>query len=116
MRRYNFSAPMTYEDFLKLRRKYDGKSKCYVYDCKEAGIYEGGDSRCYCPMCEKHANMSASYKLYLHCIIGECESLISEQEAYEKAKEKSEYWNKRLETELEKQYGREFSEIESNIS
>ena len=109
-RYYNFSAPMTYEDFEKSRRKYDGKSKCYVFDCNKPGIYEGGDSRCYCPMCEEHAGVISSYKLYLQCIIGECTSLMSEADAYEKAKEKSNYWNKRLETELEKQHGREFSE------
>lgn len=58
---------MTYEEYLKSKVKYPPNTKCGVgvpTPCKEPGIYEGGDSRCWFPMCERHADMRGEYNLY----------------------------------------------------
>ena len=56
---------LSYEEFLEREKKYDGEDSCYVYDCDKPGIYEGGDARCWCPMCEEHACMQSKYRSYL---------------------------------------------------
>lgn len=49
----------TYEEYKKRNRKYNGK--CFVHNCDNPGYYEGGDSRFYCGMCEKHAQLKEHY-------------------------------------------------------
>ena len=56
----------SYEQYLESRKSYDGTNKCMVVGCLEPGYYEGGDYRCYCSMCEKHAGMKDRYMLYLY--------------------------------------------------
>ena len=61
----------SYEDFLKRNKvlKYIG-NKCFVLGCDKQAEYEGGDSRYYCGMCEKHANMKERYIEELENILG----------------------------------------------
>ena len=56
---------LSYEEFLEREKKYDGTGKCYCYDCDKPALYEGGDARCWCPMCEEHSSMPARYRTYL---------------------------------------------------
>ena len=51
----------SYREFLQRNKVYDGKSKCCVLGCTKQAEYEGGDSRCYCGMCEEHARMKTKY-------------------------------------------------------
>lgn len=54
----------SYEEFCDEHKKYDG-GKCYVAGCNQPAYYEGGDARCWCPMCEDHADMPSFYYSYL---------------------------------------------------
>lgn len=51
----------TYPEFLEERKKYKDDQKCYIPGCNKPGLYEGGDARCWCPMCEKHARLKEHY-------------------------------------------------------
>lgn len=56
----------SYEEFVKrYEKKYDSSTKCIVQGCDEPGYYEGGDARCWCPMCEKHVELPGYYLGYL---------------------------------------------------
>lgn len=57
---------MTYEEYLKMKTKYKPTTKCGVLvpePCDKPGLYEGGDTRCWFPMCEEHAHMKDRYIL-----------------------------------------------------
>lgn len=56
---------LEYKDWLKTQEKYKG-SKCFVMGCDKEGLYEGGDVRYYCGMCEEHASMKKKYQWYLN--------------------------------------------------
>ena len=56
---------LTYEEFVTKHKKYDGKCECAMPWCEEPAYYEGGDARCWFPVCEKHALMSEQYYGYL---------------------------------------------------
>lgn len=58
-------AKLSYEEYLKTQIKYDGKTECFVGTCHKPGLYEGGDARWWCGMCEEHANMKSRYNRYL---------------------------------------------------
>lgn len=101
---------LKYEDWLKTQIKYDGSRSCYVHWCDKPALYEGGDSRFYCGMCEEHASMEARYRLYLsalHIRIKECESAF---DAYLRAKIKQNELQKKLQEALDED-GRESREI-----
>ena len=51
----------TYEEYRLSKVKYSPDETCGVMGCKEPGLYEGGDYRCWCPMCEKHARIKEDY-------------------------------------------------------
>lgn len=60
------SSIMTYDEFKESRKdpKYkDGTFRCYACGAKEA-YWEIGDSRYYCPGCEKCANLVDDYVAY----------------------------------------------------
>lgn len=58
---------LSYEEFVnQYEKKYDSSTKCVIQGCDEPGYYEGGDARCWCPMCEKHSHIPGSYFRYLH--------------------------------------------------
>ena len=54
----------SYEEFCAEHKKYDG-GKCIVAGCNQPAYYEGGDARCWCPMCEDHIGMPGLYYRYL---------------------------------------------------
>ena len=56
---------LTYDDWLKSQIKYTD-CKCGVAGCNEKGLYEGGDARCWFPICEKHTDMKQRYLHYLN--------------------------------------------------
>ena len=101
---------LSYEEFKKSRVKYGPECKCYVGGCNEPGLYEGGDARFWCGMCEEHASLRSRYRLYLHCIISDAEKALTGEELYEKALERQNRMEAKLNEELEKQYGRESCE------
>ena len=49
---------MTYEP------KYFGM-KCCVVGCNKPAEYEGGDARCHCGVCEKHAGIYEQWQAFL---------------------------------------------------
>lgn len=61
----------SYEEFLERNKvpDYNGK-KCFVLGCTKPGLYEGGDSRFYCGMCEDHADMKNKYIREMESILG----------------------------------------------
>ena len=57
---------LTYEEYLKQQpNKYEGKCKCAIPGCDKPAYYEGGDARCWFPVCEEHSNIGAYYGTYL---------------------------------------------------
>ena len=58
----------SYEEFLERNKTYSGK--CFVHGCTKPGLYEGGDSRFYCGMCEDHAKMKNKYIREMESIFG----------------------------------------------
>ena len=97
---------LKYEDWLKTQIKYDGSTSCFVYGCNKPALYEGGDSRFYCGMCEECASMEARYRLYLstlHIRINEYESAF---DAYLRVKIKQDNLQKKLQEALDED-GRE---------
>lgn len=58
----------TYEEYKLSKVKYSPDQTCGVMDCKEPGLYEGGDARCWFPMCEKHARIREQYESHAHYI------------------------------------------------
>jgi uncharacterized RmlC-like cupin family protein len=82
-RRFIRSAPpLNYEKFLSENVKYNGNSKCFVHDCKESALYEGGDARFHCGMCEEHAAMRGKYRLYLNEFYPIINTNITNEQAY----------------------------------
>ena len=55
---------LKYEDWLKTQIKYSD-CKCGVFGCNNDGLYEGGDSRCWFPVCEEHSALRNTYLHYL---------------------------------------------------
>ena len=99
----------TYEEFLQQSIKYSGDTKCFVFDCNKKGLYEGGDGRFYCGMCEEHAGLRNSYRTYLGNIIRDDEHMLTEEELHDEAQAKMDKLYKRLEEALN---GPEFSKTE----
>ena len=100
---------LNYEDWLKTQEKYDGSRSCFVYDCDRPALYEGGDARYYCGMCEEHASMEGRYRSYLasfHIYIKEKESAF---EAYLRVRNRRNKLQKKIEEAL-KEDGPELSE------
>lgn len=60
---------MSYYEYCRYHRAYDGHCKCFVSGCNKPGLYEGGDARYHCGMCAEHADMPRSYRIYLRDII-----------------------------------------------
>jgi hypothetical protein len=57
---------LTYEEYLKQwPNKYDGKCTCAMPECDKPAYYEGGDARCWFPVCEEHSGLSDRYMKYL---------------------------------------------------
>lgn len=58
---------MTYEEYKSRYPKpyKDSGSKCFINGCEELALYEGGDARFWCGVCEKHAGILKSYRIYL---------------------------------------------------
>lgn len=54
----------SYKEFCTEHKKYDGV-RCCVGECDQPAYYEGGDARCWCPMCEEHADIKNHYLAYL---------------------------------------------------
>ena len=76
---------LTYEQYKNKNVKYDLNTKCFVFDCNKPGLYEGGDARFYCGMCEEHSNLRGRYRLYLGSLVSDAEHLLSSEELYDKA-------------------------------
>lgn len=106
---------MTYEEFLKSKVKYHNAT-CIIYDCEKEGLYEGGDSRCWCPMCEEHANMEQEYRCYLEKFKIKLTRDLSTLCAYLLAVNKQNELQLNLDKALEEEYGRELSKIKQNLS
>ena len=106
----------TYEEFLKSRVKYSGDTKCFVYDCDKPGLYEGGDERYYCGMCEEHSAMRTSYRMYLGALISDANYMLSCEELYDMAQRRLKKLQHRLDKALEEQDGSKFSKTEQNLS
>lgn len=53
--------PESYAHYLETHKEYEGEYECYVSGCTRPAYFEGGDSRCWCPMCEEHAGMKDRY-------------------------------------------------------
>ena len=51
---------LEYYNWLKTQIKYKD-CKCGVAGCNEQGLYEGGDARCWFPICEKHGELRKQY-------------------------------------------------------
>lgn len=70
----------SYEEFLERNKvpKYNG-NKCFVHGCTKPGLYEGGDARFYCGMCEEHAGMKEQYIRELESILGLQDRLSDEE-------------------------------------
>lgn len=98
----------TYEDFLKSRVKYSGNTKCFVGGCNKPGLYEGGDARYYCGMCEEHSGMRRSYRMYLRSLVSDANYMLSCEELYDKAQERLKKLQDKLDKALEEQDGPEF--------
>lgn len=101
---------MTYEDFLKSKVKYHN-TKCMVYGCNKDGLYEGGDARCWCPMCEEHADMERNYRFYLEKFNVKLTKDLSVASAYLLAVNKQYELQLKLDKALEEEHGPKFSEI-----
>lgn len=91
---------MSPEEFRKSLIKYPPKTKCIVFKCKNEGLFEGGDARCYCPMCEEHADIKKQYHSYLNsmCYYFDDVSKLSTEELYNFVQKR----RKKLENRLEK--------------
>ena len=101
LNKYVQRSVLTYEDFLKSRVKYSGDTKCFVYDCNKPGLYEGGDARYYCGMCEEHFGMRSSYRMYLGTLICDIDHMLSCEELYDKAQERLKKLQDKLDKALE---------------
>ena len=67
---------LTSEHSRGLRMGCLGK-KCFVHDCDVEGpLYPVGDDRYWCGMCEKHADMRKSYRLYLDYKLNELKLML----------------------------------------
>ena len=107
---------MKFEEFRESLVKYPPGVKCMVYKCKKDALFEGGDARCYCPMCEEHADIKKQYHSYLSSM---CYSIddtlnLSAEEMYNLVMERREKLENKLEKALkdleEMQNGRKFGE------
>ena len=103
---------LSYSEFLEDRVKYSADTKCYIYDCNKPGIYEGGDARFYCGMCEEHASMPSKYRLYLGSFVSDINKSLSELDLYLKAKQRQDKLIAKLNKCLEEENGRKSGEIE----
>ena len=104
------TPPLNYESFLKKNLKYDGKSKCFVYDCQERALYEGGDSRFYCGMCEEHAAMRGKYRMYLQDFYPSIQSNLTNEQIYDFVMDRYAYFNDKIAKALEEENGPKFGE------
>lgn len=103
---------LSYSEFLQDQVKYPEDTKCFVYDCNKPGIYEGGDARFYCGMCEEHASMVSKYRLYLGCFVSDINKSLNGLELYIKAKERRDKLTSKLNECLEEEYGRKSCKTE----
>lgn len=93
---------MTYDEYQISNIKYPYSVKCMVSDCNELGLYEGGDARCHCPMCEKHVGMASMYRRYLCDGITELYlTNLTNEELYSMIKQKHERLKDKLHKTLE---------------
>ena len=106
---------LSYEEFLKSEVKYHN-AKCIVYDCNKEGLYEGGDARCLCPMCEEHADMERKYYFYLEKFKVKLTRDLSTECAYMLVVNKQYELHDKLAKALEEEYGPKPGEIKPNIS
>ena len=111
--KHKFGPVPTYEEYKDILIKYSDTTKCIIYNCDKPGLYEGGDARCWCPMCEEHAEIERSYRMYLNSIIGNMDAAVSRAKMYEIAKNKVNKIHERLEEALN---GPEPGEIKQNLS
>lgn len=78
---------LKYEDWLKTQIKYTN-CKCGVAGCDNKGLYEGGDSRCWFPICEEHGELRHSYLRYLRGRRILVDEFISMEETYQRELER----------------------------
>lgn len=87
---------LKYEEWLKSQIKYVD-CECGVAGCHERGLYEGGDARCWFPMCERHADMRARYLSYLYTKRFKIERAIDVEIAYQQMLERKQKLENRIE-------------------
>lgn len=56
---------MSYDEYKQSLIKYPKGTKCFVCDCNNEALYEGGDARFYCAMCEECLGLEKRYRNYL---------------------------------------------------
>lgn len=112
LNKYVIRSVPTYEEYAKSQVKYDGNTKCFVFDCNKPGLYEGGDARFYCGMCEEHSGLRNSYRMHLRGLISDANYMLSVEELYNKAQNRLNKLTEKLNEALEKEYGPEFSKTE----
>ena len=86
---------LNYADWLKTQVKYTD-CKCGVCGCNNKGLYEGGDARCWFPICEEHNDMRREYldQLYGHRI--NVDKAIDVEVAYQRELERRNNLEKRI--------------------
>ena len=86
---------LKYQEWLKSQIKY-ADCKCGVAGCHERGLYEGGDARCWFPMCEQHADMRTRYLHYLPARLYKIEQETDVETAYKQILERKQKLENRI--------------------
>lgn len=73
-----YDMVMSYYEFCRHHRTYDGHCKCFVSGCNKPGLYEGGDDRYRGGMCAEHADMPGAYRDYLRGIIARAQAFLGD--------------------------------------
>ena len=111
-RRYlKTTPPLDYSSFLKENVKYNGIQKCFVNNCEKPALYEGGDARFYCGMCEEHSGMIGKYRLYLNDFYPTLNSDKSNEQLYNLILDRHNYFRNKIKEAQESTNGPKFSEI-----
>lgn len=55
----------TYDEYKNQLKKYNGTCGCAMPGCDKPAEYEGGDARCWFPVCEEHARLKEDYITHL---------------------------------------------------
>lgn len=58
----------TYDEYKQSKKKYTGEITCGVPGCENPGLYEGGDYRCWFPICEEHGRIREYYENHVDYI------------------------------------------------